>query len=123
MKTQISIVLLLLSFNLGFTQQYPPITDASVEMEAKVDKITDTYDKELAMTARQKVLFKLKVEDYLLKRKEIEAKYEGKKELTMLAKLQTNETLDMNDILTRIQMKVYKKIKPEIQPLKIVESE
>lgn len=123
MKTNISLFLIVFSLTFGFAQQYPPLSDGSPEIEAKAHYITEAYDNELAMTAKQKALFKLKVEDYLIRRKEIESKYEGKEELTVLAKLQTNETLNMNDILTRIQMKVYKRIKPEIQPLKIVENE
>jgi hypothetical protein len=123
MKTNLSFFLIVLSITFGFAQQYPPVTDGSPEIEAEADYITEAYDKELAMTVKQKALFKLKVEDYLIIRKEIESQYDGKEELTALAKLQTKETLDMNDILTRIQMKVYKRIKPEIQPLKIVENE
>ena len=53
----------------------------------------------------------------------IESKYEGREELSALTELQVQETLDMNDILTRIQMQVYKKVKPEIQPLKMVEQQ
>ncbi|WP_040248899.1 hypothetical protein [Psychroserpens mesophilus] len=120
MKTKITTLLLLLSLTLGFAQQYPPINDGSLKVEAKADSITDAYDRELSMTAKQKALFKLKVEDYLLRKQNIESKYEGRKQLTALVELQAQETLDMNDILTRIQMQVYKKIKPEIQPLKIV---
>lgn len=120
MKTKITTLLLLLSLTLGFAQQYPPINDGSLKVEAKADSITDAYDRELSMTAKQKALFKLKVEDYLLRKQNIESKYEGRKQLTALVELQAQETLDMNDILTRIQMQLYKKIKPEIQPLKIV---
>lgn len=120
MKTKITTLLLLLSLTLGFAQQYPPINDGSLKVEAMADSITDAYDRELSMTAKQKALFKLKVEDYLLRKQNIESKYEGRKQLTALVELQAQETLDMNDILTRIQMQVYKKIKPEIQPLKIV---
>jgi hypothetical protein len=120
MKIRITLLFLLLSLTFNHAQQYPPITDGSLKIEAKADSIADAYDRELSMTAKQKALFKLKVEDYLIRRQKIESKYEGRKELTALVELQVQETLDMNDILTRIQMKVYKRIKPEIQPLKMV---
>ena len=123
MKTKITTLLLFLSLTLGFAQQYPPVNDGSLKVEAKADSITDAYDRELSMTAKQKALFKLKVEDYLIKRQMIESKYEGREELSALTELQVQETLDMNDILTRIQMQVYKKVKPEIQPLKMVEQQ
>ncbi len=123
MKTKITTLLLFLSLTLGFAQQYPPVNDGSLNVEAKADSITDAYDRELSMTAKQKALFKLKVEDYLIKRQMIESKYEGRKELSAFTELQVQETLDMNDILTRIQMQVYKKVKPEIQPLKMVEQQ
>lgn len=121
MNTKITTLLLFLSLTLGFAQQYPPVNDGSLKVEAKADSITDAYDRELSMTAKQKALFKLKLEDYLMKRQIIESEYDGRKELEALVELQAQETLDMNDILTRIQMKVYKKVKPVIQPLKVVE--
>ncbi|MCB0446353.1 MAG: hypothetical protein KDD03_02375 [Gelidibacter sp.] len=117
---KITALLLFLTLTFSHAQQYPPVTDGSKAIEAKADSISDAYDRELAMTAKQKALFKLKVEDYLIRRQKVESMYDGREELTALVELQAQETLDMNDILTRIQMQVYKKIKPEIQPLKIV---
>ncbi|WP_299228250.1 hypothetical protein [uncultured Psychroserpens sp.] len=122
MKTIFLTLLFTLGLTLSHAQPYPPVRDGSSEIEAKTDKIADTYDAKLAMTAKQKVLFKLKVEDYLIKRQNIEEKYDGRDELNALFNLQIQETADMNDILTRIQMQVYKKVKPEIQPLKIIDT-
>ncbi|MEY8848985.1 hypothetical protein AB9K26_09225 [Psychroserpens sp. XS_ASV72] len=115
-----TLLIILLSFNYATAQQYPPVKDASLAIEEKVNDLANQYDRQLAMTAKQKALFKLKLEDYLLRRIEIEDKYNGKNELTMLAKLQARETQAMNDVLTQPQMEVYKRIKPEIQPLKVV---
>jgi len=39
----------------------------------------------------------------------------------MLSRLQREETRERNNILTRPQMEVYKKIKPTIQPVETVE--
>lgn len=46
---------------------------------------------------------------------------EGREELNALVEMQANESLAMNDILTLYQYRLYKKLKPEIQPLKMVE--
>jgi hypothetical protein len=46
---------------------------------------------------------------------------EGRAELDALVEMQARESLAMNDILTRLQYRLYKKLKSEIQPLKIVE--
>lgn len=120
MKLNITVLLLVFSLTFGFAQQYPPVSDGSPSVEKTASDIANAYDKELSMTAKQKALFKLKVEDYLIRKRKIEAQYEGREELAALTEMQAQETLDMNDILTRIQMQVYKKVKPRIQPLKMV---
>ena len=39
----------------------------------------------------------------------------------MLYRMQTRESMEMKDILTRPQLKVYKRAKSEIQPIAVVE--
>ena len=121
MKSIITITLILI-FNFSYGQGYPPVENAEPSTEEIANTITDKYDSELAMTAKQKALFKIKVEDFLVMRKKILDKYDGQDELDALVNLQAEETLAMNDVLTRIQMGIYKKIKPEIQPLKMVQN-
>ncbi|WP_431134069.1 hypothetical protein [Psychroserpens mesophilus] len=122
MKTKITLLILFLSLTFVNAQHYPPVSDSSQKIEEQSKDIVDAYDRELAMTAKQRALFQLKVEDYLMLRKKIESNYDGREELDALVEMQAQETLDMNDILTRIQMQLYKKIKPTIQPLKEVEN-
>ena len=49
--------------------------------------------------------------------------YEGKAELDALTKLAVKESLDMQDILTRMQFNRYKQIRQDIQPIKVVEAD
>lgn len=104
----------------SFSQGYPPVDDGSTKTEVMASEIANAYDKQLSMTSEQKALFKVRVEDFLIRRKEIMASTSGKDQLNALVNMQAEETLAMNDILTRPQMDVYKRIKPQIQPLKIV---
>lgn len=119
MKYIITVAIVLTSF-LSFSQGYPPVEDANQSLEDMASAITDQYDRELSMTGKQKAIFKLRVEDFLLLRKKILDSKTDEAQLDALVNLQAEETLAMNDVLTRIQMDVYKKVKPEIQPLKIV---
>ena len=115
-------LILAFAFTLSsFSQGYPPVEDASSKTEVIASEIANAYDRQLSMTAEQKALFKIRVEDFLIRRKEITASKKGKEQLDALVNMQAEETLAMNDILTRPQMDVYKRIKTEIQPLKIVE--
>ncbi|WP_026752810.1 hypothetical protein [Sediminibacter sp. Hel_I_10] len=117
-----TITFILVSF-FSFAQGHPSVEDTSLKTEEVADNITDQYDQKLAMTYKQKELFKKKVEDFLILRKKIMDNNEGEAELNALVNLQAEETLAMNDVLTRIQMDLYKDIKPTIQPLKVVEKE
>ena len=59
----------------------------------------------------------------MIRRYKIEAEFSGEKKLDLLYQLQQLETDDMQDILTHQQLQVYKKIKPEIQPLETVKKD
>lgn len=86
-------------------------------------RITDAYNLELSLTGEQKLLFQQKVEEFLIRRHTIESEFSGKKKLDLLYELQQEETQEMNNIITRPQMSVYKKVKPQIQPLETVKKE
>ncbi len=120
MKSIITLTIVLSSL-LSFSQGYPPVEDAEMNTEDMALDITNKYNRQLAMNGEQIAIFKIRVEDFLVLRKEILESKEGKDQLNALVNLQAEETLAMNDVLTRLQMDVYKKIKPKIQPLKIVE--
>jgi len=98
-----------------YTQQNTEAHDAEAE------QITKEYNKQLSFDADQFVLFEKKIEEFLIKRAKIEDRYQGKEKLDMLYRMQARETVEMKNILTRPQLKVYKRIKNEIQPIAVVE--
>lgn len=121
MKNLIIISLLLFSIK-GFAQD-PFFQKSNLEAENEAITITNQYDRQLAMTGEQRLIFQKKVAEFLIRRYKIEKELTGRKKLNYLFALQQEETAEMNDILTRIQMTVYKKVKPEIQPLEVVSKE
>jgi len=103
--------------------QYPQATSDNGNTTYQAEQLTDKYNRQLALTGIQIPLFKEVVEKYILLANEAKDQYEGKEELDMLLELQARETLQMNDILTQPQYRLYKKLKYDYQPLKIVEPE
>ncbi|QAA80941.1 hypothetical protein EI546_03990 [Aequorivita sp. H23M31] len=118
MKNLFIVALLLIGFQ-SFAQD-PYFQQSNPEMKKKAIAITNEYNRELALSGEQEVLFQSKIEEYLIKREKIEEEFKGKEKLNFLHDMQEQETADMNDILTRPQMEFYKKVKPEIQPLEVV---
>ncbi|WP_146608920.1 hypothetical protein [Gelidibacter algens] len=119
MKTILTSILLLFSTTI-FAQIPDAMNSSSLKTEA--DRITDEYDQHLGLTGIQYPLFKNKVADYLRLAEKIKDENEGRAELDALVEMQARESLAMNDILTRLQYRLYKKLKSEIQPLKIVKN-
>ncbi len=115
MKYLTQILIILISFNLYAQDPYLQQTNAKFESEAQ--NITKAYNKVLALTSKQFVLFEKKVEEFLIRRKKIENNYKAKEKLNLLYEMQKVETREMNDILTKPQLNLYKRIKPKIQPL------
>lgn len=98
-----------------YTQENTEIHDVEAE------RITKEYNKQLSLDANQFVLFEKKIEEFLIKRAKIEKDYAAKDKLYMLFRMQARETVEMKNILTRPQLKVYKRIKSDIQPIAVVE--
>lgn len=121
MKTLITILTLFITSH-AFAQ-YPQVTPDSDNTKYQAEQLTDKYNSQLALTGIQLPLFKEVVEKYILLANEAKDQYEGKEELDMLLELQARETLQMNDILTQPQYRLYKKLKYDYQPLKIVDPE
>ena len=117
MRKLIIISLLFLSIK-GFAQD-TFFQESNPELKKEAIRITDEYNRELALSGEEQVLFQKKVEEFLIWRQEIEEEYKGKEKLDFLLQLQQEETADMQDILTHPQLEVYKKIKSQIQPLEI----
>ena len=101
--------------------QDPMLQKDHPNLEKQAYEITREYNEQLALDGDQVILFQKKVEEFLIRRQDIEKTLEGKEKLTALLNMQIRETGEMKDILTRNQLMVYEKIKPEIQPLDTVE--
>ena len=116
-------IIFILSLFIGFTafSQDPVFQKSNANAEEEAIKITNSYDLQLSLTEKQELLFQQKVQEFLIRKSKIEDKFSGKEKLDLLYQMQQEETTEMNDILTRPQMVVYKKVKPSIQPLETVE--
>ncbi|MFH6772659.1 hypothetical protein V8G58_12010 [Gaetbulibacter aestuarii] len=100
--------------------QYPDTTIETPEIRAKAEKLTAIYDAKLGLDGTQLPIFQNKVADYLTLSKEIKESYKGKEALDKLTQLMVKESLEMKDLLTRIQYNQYKKIRQSVQPLEVV---
>lgn len=120
MKNLIVIALFLISAS-AFSQD-PFLQESNPDAKKVAVHLTNEYNKDLALSGEQQLLFQQKVEEFLIKRKKIEKEYTGKQKLDMLVIMQQNETDEMHDILTEPQMIYYKKAKQNLQPLETVKS-
>ncbi len=121
MKKLLTILILCTITRPVFSQDVSSLYENHNAAEAQAEALAEVYDIELGLRAAQKLLFMKKVEEYLILSKDVKENYKGKEMLDQLAMLEIKETADMSDILTRIQWQVYKKVRPNIQPLAIVE--
>ncbi len=112
--------LLFLFINTIVFSQDPILQNSNERAEQEAIEITNLYIPKLALTGKQQLLFENKVEEFLIRRYEIDSTYEGREKLDLLYKLQEQETTEMNNIITQPQMNVYRKVKPSIQPLETV---
>ena len=119
MKYLISTLVFLLVFQLQAQDPYFQRNNETIEETAK--ELTKIYNSELALNGKQPLLFQKKVEEFLIREKDIRKQFSGKEMLDLLYKLRITETGEMANILTRPQLNLYKKIKSIIQPLEIVE--
>lgn len=118
---KVLIICIVCLFSNSVMAQVPGVSISDPQIKYEADRITKEYSHHLALTGVQIPLFKNKVAHYLVLKEEIEHDMEGRAQLDALVEMQANETLAMNDILTLQQYRLYKKIKTEIQPLKMIE--
>lgn len=114
------IIISLLLFTVKGLAQDTFFQEANERAKNEAYNITNEYNRHLSLTGEEQVLFQKKVEEFLIRRYKIEKDFTGKEKLDLLLKMQIEETAEMNDILTRPQLELYKKIKPQIQPLETV---
>ena len=91
--------------------------ESTPETKEQAIKLTDEYNKELALDTEQIVSFQQKVEEFLLRRNEIDQEFSGKARLYNLVKLQEEQYTEMHNILTQSQLEAYKKYYSIIQPI------
>lgn len=121
MKIIASIFLIL--FTLQVNAQDPFLQENEESIEKMAKELTETYNKQLALNGKQPLLFQKKVEEFLIRERDIRKQFSGKKMLDLIYKLRQTETGEMANILTRPQLNLYKQIKPSIQPLDIIEKQ
>ena len=103
--------------------QDPILQKDNETLEEIAFNITEAYNKELGLTGKQVTLFQKKVEEYLIREERVHQSLTGKTKLNRLYALRQLETKEMGNILTRPQLARYKKLKPTIQPLAVIESD
>ncbi|NND25430.1 MAG: hypothetical protein HKO00_05340 [Flavobacteriaceae bacterium] len=119
MKKLLLILITILTVNAYGQDIYFQKPNRKLGKQAKA--LTLKYNKQLALDVDQELLFEEKIHEFLIRAEEIKKKFQGKEKLDMLYVLQQRETLEMHDILTRPQLLLYKRIKPDMQPLEVVD--
>ena len=117
------LILCVLMFGLTGYSQDVYFQQSNPEAKKEAIEITNLYNDQLGPTGEQELLFQQKVEEFLIRRYKVENEFSGKEKLNILLGLQKEETAEMDDILTRPQLELYKTIKPNIQPLEIIHQE
>ncbi len=119
-KIAILIFISLTTFAYGQDQYFQ---NSSMPIEQQAREITNEYNKYLYMNGEQPLLFEKKIAEFLISKNKIKDRYNGKEMLDKLFILSQEETREMGDILTRVQLEKYEEIKMKIQPLTVVEKE
>ncbi|PNQ73093.1 hypothetical protein C1T31_08875 [Hanstruepera neustonica] len=101
--------------------QDPMLQKPDLALDEQAKTLTKEYDAQLGLTSDQLVPFEIKVEEFLIRKEKIENRLEGREKLEALAVLREQEYVEMQNILTQPQLNVYKRIRPSIQPLDVVE--
>ncbi|UAB80644.1 hypothetical protein INR76_11030 [Marixanthomonas sp. SCSIO 43207] len=112
-------IVILLALFIGSTAvaQDPFLQKDSDDYELRADALTETYNAELALTSKQELLFKKKVEEFLPRYDQIRQQYEGRNKLNKLLSLGEEESAEMRNILSQVQFELYVRMKEKVQPL------
>lgn len=119
MKQVITFLFLITTATL-FAQD-PMLQKPDRSLHEEVKALSLAYNNELALNTDQLKVFEVKLEEFLIRREDIENTLKGRDKLEALYLLQDQETEEMKDILTRNQMQVYIRVKPHIQPITTVD--
>jgi len=95
--------------------------DESEDIETLSRILTEKYQPELVMSSDQTLLFEKKISEFLIREKEIKTRQSlsVRQKMRLLKRLSRQETAEMGNILTRPQLRRYKKVKRRIQPVMI----
>ncbi len=121
-----SILLLLISCCCSgpVQAQDPYLQHGNREAREQANRLMQYYQQELGMQVEQAFLFRNKAEEFIIRRQKLKAlDMTVKEKLHMLRELSDQETAEMANILTRPQLRAYRKLKPGIQPVEIVVAE
>lgn len=114
------LLLLLFTTTATLAQKYDGVESTSSQKE-QAEKLTQQYNDYLSLTEDQIIIMEQKIAEFLAKRNAIITSSSSIEEKNrMILAFYKEETGEMNDILTRVQLQLYKKIKPEIQPLLVL---
>ena len=121
MKTLLYI--LAFAFTIHLSAQDPMLQKPDESMDAIATTITKKYDDQLGLDGEQFIPFQKVVEEYLIREENIHQKFKGEEKLDMIYNLRKAETMEMRNILTQPQFDLYRRIKPQIQPIAITDAE
>ncbi|UZO82473.1 hypothetical protein NBT05_08355 [Aquimarina sp. ERC-38] len=120
MKITILFILLLVTM-MGYAQDSIKQIANHPELERIAENIAREYNKQLSMREKQLLLFEDKLVEYMIEEQKVRTSNLKIREKISILKYNYNvETSDMADILTRTQHVLYKKMKPELQPVEPV---
>ncbi|MGB5236069.1 MAG: hypothetical protein WBM43_00710 [Flavobacteriaceae bacterium] len=111
-----NIILFFSAFLLICTSAVAQMNQAQADQKAQ--QLLNQYQADLELTIEQVTDFHQTISSYLMKREEIENKAlapDARKSALMA--LSNEETTKMASILNSNQLKLYKKLKPKIQPM------
>ncbi|MFD1061809.1 hypothetical protein ACFQ1Q_01025 [Winogradskyella litorisediminis] len=120
MKTFLTTLITVFLVATGYAQD-PLLQKDNDKLEKIAMELTRAYDDELNLDGKQFTLFQKKAEEFLIREEKIHRNFSGKEKLDLINELRKAETLEMRNVLTQIQYDRYRKIKPRLQPLGIVE--
>ncbi|MDC6351477.1 hypothetical protein PP178_07915 [Zeaxanthinibacter sp. PT1] len=120
MKIQLAPYILLISLfltQLSVQAQDPYLQSEDQTAEEIAVALTSSYQAELGMTVEQGNKFRQKVEEFQIRRQEIDQMdLPVRERMTLMKKLSQQENAEMANILTRPQLRAYKQLKKELQP-------
>ncbi len=120
MKTIVTILVVMITTS-ALAQNPMTQNSDNLELEQQARALTKKYNDQLALRGKQMNLFEIKVEEFLINEQKIRnSNLSTEQKLVELQKNYDMESADMGDILTRPQLKLYKKLKPEYQPIEPV---